>query len=219
VPTRGDLLLLLRAQPGSTVAELATELKLTGMGVRRHLDALAAQGLVESVTSLRRGVGRPAAGWRLTAQGLELFPRSYDRLALELLEDLVDHAGPDAVAAVFARRGEKLAAQYEEELAESTEFTARAHALARLRDEMGYAARCDATGDGDLVLTECNCAVHKVAERHPEVCAMELSLFRAVMGHGVEVTRISHTMAGDSVCAYRLRPRDDGGRAARQLSR
>src|SRR5688572_15943456 len=67
VNTRRELLLLLRKHPGITVAELAQELQLTGMGVRRHLDALASDGLVETVTSARRGLGRPASGWRLTA--------------------------------------------------------------------------------------------------------------------------------------------------------
>ena len=48
---------------------------------------------------------------------------------------------------------------------------------------------------------------HKVAERYPAVCAMELTLFREVLGPEVEVTRVLHTMAGDAVCAYRIRAR------------
>jgi predicted ArsR family transcriptional regulator len=61
------------------------------------------------------------------------------------------------------------------------------------------------------VLTENNCAVHRVAERHPEVCAIEISLLRRVLGPDVEVSRLSHAMAGDAVCAYCIRP--SGGQA------
>jgi len=188
------LLLLLRKRPGITVAELAQELQLTGMGVRRHLDALASDGLVETVTPARRGLGRPASGWRLTATGLELFPRRYDTFALDVLEDLTEHGGPEAVDAVFDRRGDKLVAEYEEALAGCRGLQERVEGLAQIRD-------------GELVLTENNCAVHKVAESYPAVCAMELDLLRRVMGDDVEVTRIAHTMAGDAVCSYRIRKR------------
>lgn len=36
---------------------------------------------------------------------------------------------------------------------------------------------------------------------------MELSLIRRVLGPDVEVTRMSHAMAGDAVCSYCIRPR------------
>jgi predicted ArsR family transcriptional regulator len=209
VTTRRKLLLLLRKRPGVTVTELAAELELTGMGVRRHLDALQSEGLVETTTCDRKGLGRPAAGWRLSATGLELFPRRYDRVALEVLEDVADHAGQDAVDAVFTRRTDKLVAEYEAELAGADELPERVAGLARIRDDAGYLAESSTDGDGDLLLTENNCAVHRVAERYPVVCAQELALLRRVLGPDVEVTREAHTMAGDAVCRYRIRPRAD----------
>jgi predicted ArsR family transcriptional regulator len=209
VTTRRKLLLLLRKRPGVTVTELAAELDLTGMGVRRHLDALQSEGLVETTTCDRKGLGRPAAGWRLSATGLELFPRRYDRVALEVLEDVAEHAGPDAVDAVFSRRTDKLVAEYEAELDDADGLEERVAGLARIRDDAGYLAEWSADGDGDLLLTENNCAVHRVAERYPVVCAQELALLRRVLGPDVEVTREAHTMAGDAVCRYRIRPRSD----------
>ncbi len=210
VTTRRKILLLLRKRPGVTVTELAAELGLTGMGVRRHLDALQAEGLVEATTCDRKGLGRPAAGWRLSAAGLELFPRRYDRVALEVLEDVAEHAGREAVDAVFARRTDKLVAEYENELGGAEGLPERVAALARIRDDAGYLAEWSADGGGDLLLTENNCAVHRVAERYPAVCAQELALLRRVLGPDVEVTREAHTMAGDAVCRYRIRPRADG---------
>ena len=177
---------------------------MTGVGVRRHLTTLTAAGLVERspCATGRHGRGRPPATWRLSATGMETFARRYDALVLDLLEDL----DPAELAGALDRRADKQVAQYQAQLAGCAGFEERVAGLAQLRDQAGYLAECAESEDGALVLTENNCAVHRVAERHPVVCAMELSLLRRVLGPEVEVTRISHTMTGDAVCSYRIRP-------------
>lgn len=177
---------------------------MTGMGVRRHMTALVAEGLVERVSSetTHGAPGRPATAWQLSSEGLETFPRRYDSLAIELLDDL----DPAAVAVALDRRTDSQVALYQAQLSGCSGMAERVAGLARLRDQAGYLAECSEGEDGALVLTENNCAVHRVAEGHPVVCAMELSLLRRVLGPEVEVTRISHTMAGDTTCSYRIRP-------------
>jgi len=184
-----------------TVSELAEALGMSGMGVRRHLAALDADGLVERSPCSRTGPGRPPTGWKLSASGMEMFPRRYDTLALDLLEDL----DPDQAAAALGRRNDRQVEEYRAALAGCGGLAERVAALARLRDQAGYLAGWTET-EGSFVLTEDNCAVHRVAERHPAVCAMELALMRRVLGPDVEVTRFSHAMAGDALCAYRIRP-------------
>src|SRR5207302_11277428 len=142
------------------------------------------------------------AAWRLTRAGLELFPRRYDRLALDLLEDVVEIAGPDAVDALLAHHNDKLAARYETVL-DGRDLPERVAIIARLRDEEGYDADCHEDGDGSLVLTESNCAVHRVAEQCASVCAHEHELLRRLLGPEVEVTRTSHILAGAAACTYR----------------
>ncbi|HEX2047998.1 MAG TPA: winged helix-turn-helix transcriptional regulator [Acidimicrobiales bacterium] len=200
--SRHQLLLLLRKHPGVTVAELAQRLAMSGMGVRRHLAALAADGLVEQSTCTRAGPGRPPAGWRLSASGMEMFPRRYDALALDLLEDLT----LDEAAGALDRRNDKQVALYQAALSGCSGLEEQVAELARLRDEAGYLAEWRAGDDETLVLTENNCAVHRVAEHHPVICAMELSLLRRVLGPEVEVVRMSHAMSGDAVCSYCIRP-------------
>ena len=203
--SRQRLLLLLRKQPGVTVAQLAREMEISGMGVRRHLAALAADGLVEQTSRTRAGPGRPPAGWRLTAAGREMFPRRYDTLALELLDDL----SSEELAGALARRNDKQVVQYEATVGPCGDLPEQVAEVARLRDLAGYQAEWAVGDDGALVLTENNCAIHRVAEHHPAVCAMELSLLQRVLGPDVEVTRLAHAMAGDPVCAYCIRPRPD----------
>ena len=203
--SRHRLLLLLRKQPGVTVAELARAMAISDMGVRRHLTALAADGLVEQAACASAGLGRPPAGWRLSGAGRELFPRRYDALALDVMNELEPHE----LAGALARRNDKQVAQYQAALAPCADLAEEVAELARLRDQAGYQAEW-APGDGDtLVLTENNCAIHRVAEDHPSVCAMELALLREVLGPNVEVTRMSHAMAGDAGCTYCIRPRPE----------
>ena len=206
--TRHDVLLLLRRHPGITVSELADALELTGMAVRHHLDALAAAGLAvgEPDRERPRGAGRPPARWQLTPAALELFPRRYDGLALEVLADVAEQGGPPAVEALFARQAERLATEYGAKIAGADEVTERVTRLAAIRDDAGYLADATETCAGELELSEGNCAVHKVAEHYPAVCAMELEVLRRVLGPGVEVTRVAHMMAGDGKCAYRISP-------------
>lgn len=176
---------------------------ISGMGVRRHLTALATEGLVEPAPCASAGPGRPPTGWRLSAAGRELFPRRYDTLAIDLMDELA----AEELAGALARRNETQVAQYQAALAPSADLGEQVAELARLRDQAGYQAEWS-PGDGDtLVLTENNCAIHRVAEHHPAVCTMELSLLRQVLGPDVEVTRLAHTMAGDAVCSYCIRPR------------
>lgn len=209
--TRRRVLSLLAKHPGATVAELAAELGLTDMAVRRHLAALRDDGLVKSRSGTEpgKGVGRPPSTWRLSESGRETLPRRYEGLAIELLDDLAA-VGPEAMAAAFCCRTDKLAAEYRAAMADDTELADRVATLAQLRDRAGYAAEWCSADDGSLVLTEHNCAVHRVAERHPVVCASELELLRAVLGPEVEVTRSAHTMAGDDACRYEIRPGRQG---------
>ncbi|HEX7276883.1 MAG TPA: winged helix-turn-helix transcriptional regulator, partial [Acidimicrobiales bacterium] len=161
--TRSRLLLLLRKHPGITVTDLAAALGLTGMGIRRHLESLELDGLVERSACCDHRVGRPPNGWRLSPKGMELLPRGYDTFVLQLLEDLCEQ-GDEGLDVVLRRRSEKLAAQYRDELAEAATLDEKVAGLAQVRDRAGYIAEWHREGEM-LILIENNCAVHRVAER------------------------------------------------------
>lgn len=103
----------------SSAADLATRLGLTAAAVRRHLDGLAAAGLVESREQRvygSRGRGRPAKVFALTDGGRDAFYQAYDQLAADALRWISDSvgggkAGEEAVAAFararFGKQGER----------------------------------------------------------------------------------------------------------------
>ncbi len=74
--TRDRILTLLR-RADCTVDRLAAELGVTDNAIRPHLEALDTAGLVTRADVLRKGVGKPANVYALTAAGDESFAKAY----------------------------------------------------------------------------------------------------------------------------------------------
>ena len=75
---------ILENGPSST-AILATRLGLTPAGIRRHLDLLVADGVLEARephAALTRGRGRPSKVFLMSDSGRQKFEHSYDDLAV-----------------------------------------------------------------------------------------------------------------------------------------
>ena len=90
-------------------ATLADLLGLTPAAVRRHLDAMTAEGRVIEVAERPvrgkvRGRGRPAKLFALSEAGRNAFPHGYDELAVSALRFLAETGGDAAVAAFAERR-------------------------------------------------------------------------------------------------------------------
>ena len=206
--TRRAVLDLLKRCGPQTVAQLREALGVSGVAVRRHLEALEHDGLVQQTTR-SSGRGRPAYVYALTEVGHDLFPRNYHQLVAQLLEAAGTQFGADAVEGLFAYRQRVLADLYRGRTA-GRPLPELARALAAIQDENGYMTDCTATGDGRYLVQEHNCAIARVAGSYPTACAHELELFRELAGPGVEVDRVAHIQSGDPVCAYVLRPADGG---------
>ncbi|MEU9004664.1 ArsR family transcriptional regulator, partial [Streptomyces sp. NPDC048551] len=90
----------------STVADLAQRLGLTQAAVRRHLDALVTDDVVESREQRVYGArtrGRPAKVFALTDCGRDAFDQSYDTLAADALRWIAERFGGDEAVVAFAR--------------------------------------------------------------------------------------------------------------------
>jgi predicted ArsR family transcriptional regulator len=201
---------LLREGP-ATAAVLASRLGISTTAVRRHLDALEVEGLVESSPrppygpTPRRGRGRPARVFTLTAAGRQTFPDTYDQLAVSAVEFLLERLGPDAVNAFAQARAEQLAADLRSRLgdpvAADTEAPVceeeRLVAVAGALTELGFAASVAPAPTG-LQLCQHHCPVAHVAERFPQLCEAETEALAGVLGHHVQ--RLATMAHGDAVC-------------------
>jgi predicted ArsR family transcriptional regulator len=192
---------------GATVPELADALDLTAAGVRQHVDALAANGLVEARARAPHGRGRPATEWRLTDLASDLFPDRHDDLTVGLIDALRASLGEDGLEQVIEARTQQQLREYRETIPNTGSIAKRVNALARQRTAEGYLAEVVRDDDGAVVLIEHHCPICTAASACQGLCRSELELFRDALGDDVEVQRTQHLMKGDVRCAYRVTPR------------
>ncbi|GGU88715.1 transcriptional regulator [Streptomyces litmocidini] len=184
----------------STVADLAARLRLTQAAVRRHLDSLVAENVVEAREKRVYGTrtrGRPAKVFALTDCGRDAFDQSYDSLAVEALRWIERNAGGEAAVAAFARdRIEAQAGAYREAV-EAAEPARRTEALAKALTADGYAATARNAPVGEQ-LCQHHCPVAHVAEQYPQLCEAETEFFSRLLG--THVQRLATIAHGDGVC-------------------
>lgn len=198
--TRNEILHLLRRNSQMTASELSGVLGVGAVGVRQHLAGLCGDGLVAAV-GVRRALGRPSHLYTLTAKADVLFPRCYDRVALDALGQLVACGGIEQVEQLFESRRQRLVLQYREQLQGET-LEARVAALASLLTEQGYMCRWEYADDGAILLSEHNCPIDCVARLYPQACASELRLYEELLGAPLE--QQATIAAGASCCCYRI---------------
>ncbi|WP_189149980.1 helix-turn-helix transcriptional regulator [Streptomyces lacrimifluminis] len=184
----------------STVAELAGRLGLTHAAVRRHLDALVADDVVQPREQRVYGArtrGRPAKAFALTDCGRDAFDQSYDKLAMDALSWIAAREGGDEAVLAFARaRFAEQAANYRETV-EAAGPEKRAEALAKALSADGYAATARSAPVGEQ-LCQHHCPVVHVAEKFPQLCEAETEIFSQLLG--THVQRLATIAHGDGVC-------------------
>nr|WP_221185404.1 MarR family transcriptional regulator [Flexivirga oryzae] len=189
-----------------TAAELADSLGLTPAAVRRHLDCLAHDELVEEhepTGAAERKRGRPARAFVVSAVGHARLRGDYDSLAGSVLQFLRDTAGDDAVTE-FARQRADAMAQQARPIVESAgaDLDDRTQALADALTEQGFAATTRPVGNdtplAGVQLCQGHCPVQHVATEFPQFCEEEAKAFSRTLG--VHVQRLSSLAHGDHVC-------------------
>ncbi|MFC9117216.1 helix-turn-helix transcriptional regulator [Streptomyces sp. NPDC057092] len=184
----------------STVAELAERLKLTQAAVRRHLDALAADNVVEARDRRVYGArsrGRPAKAFALTDCGRDAFDQSYDKLAVDALRWIAEREGGGEAIAAFARARIASQAGAYRKAVEGVPPEKRTEALAKALSADGYAATARSAPVGEQ-LCQHHCPVAHVAEQFPQLCEAETEFFAELLG--THVQRLATIAHGDGVC-------------------
>lgn len=198
-PTRDRVVSTLLHSGPTTAVDLAERLDLTPAAVRRHLDHLAAEGVVEAREQRMRGPrgrGRPAKVFAISDEGHATFGHAYDELATEALAFLRDTAGDEAVKEFADRRVAEVEAKYAQ-LLDSVEEAARVEVLADALTTDGYAASVSTSPVGQQMCQH-HCPVAHVAEEFPQLCEAEAEMFGRLLGSHVQ--RLATIAHGDGVC-------------------
>jgi predicted ArsR family transcriptional regulator len=198
--TRDAVARLILERGPQSAAALADRLGVSPAAVRRHLDALVADGLLterDPRPSPNRGRGRPARVYALTDSGRAAFPHAYDDLATTALRYLRETGGEQAVTAFAEHRADTLAAELRERVESSASVATRVDALADGLTASGYASTTESAAAG-IQICQHHCPVAHVAAEFPELCEAETRVFEQVLGTYVQ--RLATIAHGDGVC-------------------
>ena len=199
-PTRDRVARTILENGPSTAADLALRLDLTPAAVRRHLDHLADEGVVEARDQKvygTRGRGRPAKVFALTETGRDSFDQQYDDLAVQAMRFLAETQGEEAVVEFARRRVAFVGRDYADIVAADPDLTP-AEALARVFTQNGYAASVRELPVVGEQLCQQHCPVSHVAHEFPQLCEAETEAIASVLG--THVQRLATIAHGDGVC-------------------
>lgn len=202
---RAAILRSLRDHGGRTASELARELGISHVAVRKHLSVLRRHGLVDAVR-VRRHRGRPPARYVLTSQGRRLFPERYAELAGELVAFITERHGREELRDWLRWRMAREAEAYAAAVDADASLDERLAQLAAHLTACGFDASVERDGDG-YRLTQRNCTIYEVARHHPEVCAYEAATFKQVLGEDVALSRRETLARGADACVCSITPR------------
>ncbi|MFB9967836.1 helix-turn-helix transcriptional regulator [Sinosporangium siamense] len=213
--TRARVARLILEHGPITAAALGERLGLTPAGVRRHLDALLAEGLTEHRAARvpgQRGRGRPAKQFVITDAGRSAFEHAYDDLAGSALRFLAERLGEKAVADFARAQVAGLVARLEPALRE-VPADQRVRVLAEALSAEGYAASASKAAVGGEQLCQHHCPVAHVAAEFPHLCEAETEAFARILGTPVQ--RLATIAHGDGVCTTHVSPHALAERAKR----
>jgi predicted ArsR family transcriptional regulator len=198
-PTRERVVRSILVNGASTAAALAERLDLTAAAVRRHLDVLLEEGMIEAReprTVATRGRGRPAKVFVLTEAGRDHFDQQYDDLAVQALRFLAETGGDEAVREFANRRVAFIEDRFDATL-DADPRLSPTEALAQIFTEEGYAASVRQIPVGDQLCQQ-HCPVSHVAHEFPQLCEAETEAIGRVLGRHVQ--RLATIAHGDGVC-------------------
>ena len=181
----------------ASVAELVASTGVNPTTVHHHLATLEREGLIRT-EERRHGQGRPRLVCFLTEPGQTLFPQGYRWLAEEILQAITTQDGPTTVNLIFEQVGERLAGRYLLRL-KGKDTDNRLREIEKILTEMGFDTTVQRAAPG-VRLCNRNCPVLAIAQRYPQLCAMEQRLISMLLGR--ETPRTEHRLAGAPVCTY-----------------
>jgi predicted ArsR family transcriptional regulator len=203
--TRARVARLILENGPITAFALSGRLGLTPAAIRRHLDALLADQMIEARKARvygSRGRGRPAKVFAITDAGRSAFEHAYDDLASSALRFLARTRGPDAVAEFAREQIADLEWRYRP-VVEAAPADGRVQALAAALTADGYAASADiAPAGGGQQLCQHHCPVAHVAAEFPQLCEAETEAFGRLLGTPVQ--RLATIAHGDGICTTHI---------------
>jgi DeoR family transcriptional regulator, suf operon transcriptional repressor len=197
--TKEQILSLLKLNGSMTILELAHELEITEMAVRRHIQTLERDKLIRSDIK-KQTMGRPSKVYQLAEQGEDLFPKKYKEFSLELLQGLIEAGQEELVKEILIKNREKHFEQYKLSDKDKT-FVEKLKSLIKIQEQEGYMPKLE-NQEGTVHFKELNCPLVEIAKEFPQLCHAERKFIENFLG--AELTSLSSMIEGHNCCHYTI---------------
>tara|TARA_B110000467_G_C18311082_1_gene478180 strand:- start:851 stop:1489 length:639 start_codon:yes stop_codon:yes gene_type:complete len=206
--THEKIVQLLKEKGALTAKTLASELGLTTMGVRQHVQALEESGEV-TFKDEKAARGRPTRYWALTDKSNSHFADKHDELTVQMLDSVIAIFGDDGLEKLIEHRESTAMANYRLALADRFGIKEKLGTLAKIRSDEGYMAVVEEEGvDENKIfwLLENHCPICAAASKCLSFCRSELNMFQTLLNEVATVSREEHIVEGARRCAYKVLP-------------
>jgi predicted ArsR family transcriptional regulator len=184
-PTRRDIFLHVRSQPGVTAKEVASTFSLHPNVARHHLQRLVDGGYLRVETERKTaGAGRPSKQFFCVEEELTIgLMQRRDDLLMRLLGEAMQRLGPEEAEKMAATVGEEygrsLAARMTPTEGQRT-VRAAMHVVADTLTAHGFAAHAEDLGERTAVVAE-QCPFGNASTTNPVLCAVDRGMVKGLL--------------------------------------
>jgi len=192
---------LLQAKAPLRVEALSQILNISRNATYQHMMSLERDGLIERA-SIAQTKGRPSQTYQLSQAGRHHFPKHYALFANLLVELVKTKMGSEELNAYLKELGQNLATEFTDRV-EGLKGKALFKEIASIMGELGYESELMVMPDQETCeLKAYNCVFHELAQKHEEVCTLDIELISKLVGKPVE--QCDCVLRGGSFCRFRV---------------
>ncbi|MEM9018457.1 MAG: hypothetical protein AAGC68_15695, partial [Verrucomicrobiota bacterium] len=178
-----DIVRLIKCSDGLSVGELAEELEMSYMGVKKHCLAMQKLGYLDTWRRPKE-VGRPEKTYRVTERLNAIFPAIGDEVSLSILDaatQLEVNAAEKLLFAFFREQTERFAKKVT-----GADLEERARSLAAARADLGYFSEVAYSAEGRPGINEFHNPLEPLFTKYPTLDRMEVQMFEKLLSVSVE---------------------------------
>lgn len=184
----------------ATVADISSDLGLNQANIRRHLEVMRAEGLVD-ITIRRHEIGRPSYVYKLTERAEEMSAH-YPRLVNRMFKRLATQPGSaPLLTQLFEGVAEDVAVAHRQQVTGVTLGERVAETSTALKEE-GIVDHWRKDDDG-FHLMNTACPYRKAAESSDAPCHADHKVVETLIG--VPVEQVTRIVDGHHMCEYVIR--------------
>lgn len=183
--------------------ELSDRLGVSPAAVRQHLTTLEALGLVTRRKIVTQP-SRPTYLYRVSPQGMRIFPKRYDMLLAQMIAVLSERQGPEAVEATIAAAARRMAEQAPTRVTGGPATDRWRRLVEWLEAEFAWQAALTEEPDATRRLTIHQCPLQDLSKTQPDVCGVFFGALIRTLCSGAVVEH-ADAPAIPACCAFLMR--------------